>query len=194
MRIAISANGSDLDAEFVPLFGRSPTYVFVDTESLAFEAVPNPATGSAGGAGIQAAQYVASRGVGAVVTGHVGPNAFQVLAAAGVPVFIFTGSTVREAVNAYMAGRLSPASGATGPAHAGLGPMRGRGIGGVGRGRIRAGGYEGSRNAGVPLGVQVASEAERQDDLTELRSEVESLREHLNKLGERLDDLESKCR
>lgn len=135
MKIAVTASGNDLDAEFVPVFGRCPVYVFVDTETLAFEAVPNQAAGAGGGAGIQAAQYVASQGVGAVITGHVGPNAFQVLAAAKVPVLIFSGPTVRAAVEAYKAGRLAPVPAATGPAHAGMGMMRGRGMGRGGMGR-----------------------------------------------------------
>jgi len=53
MRIVVSANGADLDAAASPVFGRCPTYVFVDTETMVFEAVDNPAMNAAGGAGIQ---------------------------------------------------------------------------------------------------------------------------------------------
>ncbi|MGQ9681481.1 MAG: NifB/NifX family molybdenum-iron cluster-binding protein [Anaerolineae bacterium] len=121
MRVAVSANGANLEAPASPVFGRCPVYVFVDTETMAFEAVENPAMSAGGGAGIQAAQLVVERGVQAVLTGNVGPNAFQVLQAAQVQVYPFTGGTVRQAVEALRQGRLQAATSATGTQHAGMG-------------------------------------------------------------------------
>jgi predicted Fe-Mo cluster-binding NifX family protein len=129
MCIVVTSNGNDLDAPASPIFGRCLTYIFVYTETMKFEAVQNPALASGGGAGVQAAQFVVERGAQAVVTGNVGPNAFNVLQAAGVPVYLFEGGTVREAVEAYKAGRLATAGAASGPAHAGMGRGR-RGWGG----------------------------------------------------------------
>ena len=86
MRIVVSAQGENLDAPASPIFGRCPTYIFVDTETMQFEAVPNPAMNQGGGAGIQAAQFVVELGAQAVLTGNLGPNAFNVLAATGIPV------------------------------------------------------------------------------------------------------------
>ena len=127
MKVSVSSNGNDLNAQASPVFGRCPYYIFVDTESMEFEAVANPAISAPGGAGIQAAQFVASQGAKAVLTGKMGPNAFNVLQTAGVQVFTVAGGTVREAVEAYKGGRLSPVSGATVSAHAGMGRGRGRG-------------------------------------------------------------------
>jgi predicted Fe-Mo cluster-binding NifX family protein len=62
------------------------------------ESVDNPAMSAGGGAGIQAAQFVVERGAEAVVSGNVGPNAFAVFESAGVPVYLFGGGSVREAV------------------------------------------------------------------------------------------------
>ncbi len=130
MKIAVSADGTDLDAVASPVFGRCQGYVFVDTESLSFEGVANPALGAAGGAGIQAAQFVVENGVEAVVTGNVGPNAYNVLDAAGVAVYLAGelagGDTVRKVVDAYKAGDLSKVSAASAPAHAGMGRGRRR--------------------------------------------------------------------
>lgn len=113
-------------------------FVIVDTDTMAFQSIANPAASAGGGAGVQAAQEVAGRGVGAVVTGAVGPNAYQVLAAARLPVYTFAGGTVREAVEAFRSGRLNATREATGPAHAGMGMTRGsgggHGAGGGGRG------------------------------------------------------------
>ena len=51
MRIVVTANGADLEAPASPVFGRCPMYVFVDTETMTFEAVENPAINAAGSAG-----------------------------------------------------------------------------------------------------------------------------------------------
>ena len=126
MKIADTANGTDLDAPASPIFGRCPTYILVDTETMQYEAVANPAVAAGGGAGVQAAQFVIERGAQAVVTGNVGPNAFGVFRAGGIPVYLFAGGTVQRAVEAYKGGQLSSASGATVSAHAGMGRGMGR--------------------------------------------------------------------
>ena len=118
-----------LEAPASQIFGRCPMYILVDTETMEFEAIANPAVSAGGGAGIQAAQFVVGRGAQAVVTGNAGPNAFGVFQAAGVPVYLFGGGTVREAIEAYKEGTLSPASGASVSAHTGMGRGRGRGLG-----------------------------------------------------------------
>ena len=109
--IVVTAISADLDAATSPAFGRCPTYVFVDPETMAFEAVENPAAGAPGGAGVQAAQFVVERGAQAVVTGNAGPNALNVLRSANVSVYLFGGGTVRQAVEAYKAGQLSATGG-----------------------------------------------------------------------------------
>jgi len=97
---------------------------------MQFTAKPNASTGAMHGAGIEAAQTVANEGAKAVITGSVGPNAFQVLSQAGIEVITDASGTVREAIQRYKAGQLGrPASGATVPGHAGLGMGRGRGMG-----------------------------------------------------------------
>ncbi len=39
MTIVVTASGADLDAPIHPNFGRCPLYLFVDPETLTFEAV-----------------------------------------------------------------------------------------------------------------------------------------------------------
>lgn len=108
MKIAIPANGTDLDAPAGAVFGRCPTFIFVDPQTLEFEALPNPAQNAPGGAGVQAAQIVVQRGVAAVIAPNLGPNAFRVFDAAGIPAYILAGATVREAIAAFNAGQLKP--------------------------------------------------------------------------------------
>jgi predicted Fe-Mo cluster-binding NifX family protein len=110
MWIYISASANSLDAFVDPRFGRCPYFIIVNLETMRFEAIPNLASGAMGGAGIQAAQIIASRGVKVVITGSIGPNAFQALSAAGIKIITGASGTVREIVEKYKRGELKEAS------------------------------------------------------------------------------------
>jgi predicted Fe-Mo cluster-binding NifX family protein len=195
MKIVISANGADLDAPASPVFGRCPTYIFVDPDladedgSMAFEAVENPAIAASGGAGIQAAQFVVERGAQAVITGNMGPNAFNVLRSANVPIYLFGGGTVRQAVEAYQGGQLSTAGDASAPAHAGMGMGRGMGRGmGQGMGRRAAGPPDwNSPPTSPPAPASVSS---REEEVAELKGMAGQLRKQLAEVMERIERLE----
>ena len=131
MKVAVSSSGRDLESPVDPRFGRCAYFVVVDTETMGFEVVPNASVEIPHGAGIGAAQLVASRGVKAVLTGNVGPNAFSALSAAGVQVVTGTSGIVREVVERFKNGELSTGIGPTVGGHFGSGD---RGIG-QGRGR-----------------------------------------------------------
>ena len=79
MKVAVTANGVDLDAPISTVFGRCPTYILVDTQTMEFEAFENPEKSSLRGTGFQAPEFVAKLGAQAVVTGNIGPNALSVL-------------------------------------------------------------------------------------------------------------------
>ena len=135
MKIAVSATAPYLDADLDPRFGRCQYLLVVDSESMEFEAIENPAMTAPGGAGIQAAQLIVEKGVEAVVTGDCGPNAYQVLSTAGIPVYAGTSGKLRDVVEAFKRGEFSPvARASTGP---GAG-MRG-GMGGGRSGRMGGG-------------------------------------------------------
>jgi predicted Fe-Mo cluster-binding NifX family protein len=153
MKLALSSMGPDLDAEVDPRLGRCQYFLIVDTESMEFEAVENPASMAPGGAGIQAAQLIAEKGAEAVITGNCGPNAFQVLSSAGIPVFVGASGRVRDAVEAYKQGKLSPiAAASTGPG-AGMRGGMGGGRGGMGGGRGGMGGGMGGGRGGMGGGM-----------------------------------------
>ena len=111
MRVVVTASGAGLDGPSIPTFGRCPMFVFVEVESMEFEATANPGVNASGGAGIQAAQFVTDSPVDAVITGRVGPKAMDVLRAAGMPVYLFDGGSVRQAVEAFREGKLPLAQG-----------------------------------------------------------------------------------
>lgn len=129
MKICISASSNSLEAQVDPRFGRCPYFVIVDSETMQFEAIPNVASGSMSGAGIQAAQAIANRGVKIVITGNVGPNAFQALSAAGISVVTGASGTIREVVEKYKKGEFKETGAPTVSGHLGIGGGRGRGMG-----------------------------------------------------------------
>jgi predicted Fe-Mo cluster-binding NifX family protein len=132
VKICVTASGTTLDASVDPRVGRAAYFITVDSETMAFEAVPNTATSAMSGAGIQAAQTIASKGVNVLITGNVGPNAFQALASAGIKIVVGAYGTVGEVIEKYKRGELKGTSAPTVGGHFG----RGRGMG-MGRGRRR---------------------------------------------------------
>lgn len=121
MKIAITSTGADLTAQVDPRFGRCPYFLFVDTDTMQFEAVENPNVAAMGGAGIQSAQLVANKGAEAILTGSCGPNAFQTLQAAGVQVIIGVVGTVQDAIQRFKSGQLQPTAQPNVPSHFGMG-------------------------------------------------------------------------
>ncbi|HOO55785.1 MAG TPA: NifB/NifX family molybdenum-iron cluster-binding protein [bacterium] len=118
MKIAISTMGSELSSEVDARFGRAKAFMIYDTDTDEFEMMDNVQNLNAPqGAGIQSASNVINRGVGAVITGHIGPNAFRTLSAAEIEIYIEAAGTVQEMLEKYKAGELKSASGADRQGH-----------------------------------------------------------------------------
>ena len=125
-----------------PRFGRCAFFTVVSVignEMKQEQIVPNGGMQAMGGAGIQAAQTVANLGGTVVITGNLGPNASASLNQLGISVAISGVVTVKDAVKAYLEGKLQTVSSSTVGAHAGMGMGMGRGMGG-GRGGGMGGG------------------------------------------------------
>ena len=212
MKVAVSAMGTDLDAQVDPRFGRCAGFLLVDTDTMTVEALENPNVMAAGGAGIQSAQMVANKGAEAVLTGNVGPNAFQTLAALGVKIVTGVMGTVREAVERFKRGEFQQqiASQPTVPGHYGMRPAPGAGAGmgrgGMGMGRGMGMGQGMGRGmggaawqqmaqppAGMPQGSPPAQQpppSGAQDDLATLKQMAQQMTEELKRIGERIERLE----
>jgi len=106
MKICITSEGKTLDSKVDPRFGRCQYFIIVETDTLEFEAIQNPNIEAMGGAGIQSAQLVASKKVKAVLTGNVGPNAFQTLSTAGIDIYTGVSGSIKEVIEAYKSGKL----------------------------------------------------------------------------------------
>ncbi|MCR4440848.1 MAG: NifB/NifX family molybdenum-iron cluster-binding protein [Peptococcaceae bacterium] len=110
MKLAVSSKGENPDSPLDERFGRAPFFIVYDLENDTCTCIDNKQNyNSPQGAGIQSAQNVVNAGAGVVITGNVGPKAFQVLKASGVKVCLAEGMTVKEAINMYKQGRLSTA-------------------------------------------------------------------------------------
>lgn len=110
--IAVTSEGPALTDMVDPRFGRAAGFVVVDLASGATSYIDNGGSQAlAQGAGIQAAENVARAGAGVVLSGFVGPKAFQALAAAGIAVVQdVENMTVGQAVERYRQGGFQEAA------------------------------------------------------------------------------------
>jgi len=120
VKIAITSQGDNLEASIDLRFGRCAYFIIIDPGTEKFEAVLNPAADAMGGAGPQAAQIISDKGAVAVITGNVGPNAFQTLKAANIKIYQGASGTVKEALEKYKSGELKELSDSSVPGHFGL--------------------------------------------------------------------------
>jgi predicted Fe-Mo cluster-binding NifX family protein len=215
MKVAVSAMGNDINAQIDPRFGRCQYFIIVDSDTMEFEAIENPNISAMGGAGIQSGQMMAEKGVQAILTGNVGPNAFQTLSAAGIQVITGVTGIVKDAIQRFKSGQLQSVSGATVPTHFGIGgggsgvpgAGMGRGMGmggGMGRGMGMGGGMGrgmgrwGSMGPGMqPMpasqaGFPPQQQMTKEQELQMLKEHAEAMKQQLDQIVNRIKDLEEK--
>lgn len=131
MKIAITATAASLDADIDPRFGRCRYFIIADPDTVEFESLENSNAMAGGGAGIATAQTIAGKDIEAVLTGNCGPNAYQVLSAAGIKVITGVSGKVQDAIQNYKSDKLKASFQPNVPDHFGMGRgMRhGRGMG-----------------------------------------------------------------
>lgn len=101
MKICITSEGENIDSQVDAKFGRCLYLQFLDSETLNGTCEENRLREGQGGVGIQVAQQIVEKKVGAVITGNIGPNAAEVLEAAGIPVYLANAQTVNHAVDDF---------------------------------------------------------------------------------------------
>lgn len=119
MKVCISLSRNSSESTMDPRFGRASYFAIADTETMNFEIIENAAAISGGGAGITSGQLMVDKGVEAVITGNVGPNAMNVLKAGGIEIYKGLPVSLKENLEKFNNGLLERIS-TTVPEHYGL--------------------------------------------------------------------------
>jgi predicted Fe-Mo cluster-binding NifX family protein len=107
MKVGVSATGMDLSARVDDRLGRCPWFLVVDSDSMDFTAIENLHAEEETGAGVAAAKDLIDAQVDAVISGQVGPKAYEVLRALNIEIFLVSGGlTVKEALEELKKGEL----------------------------------------------------------------------------------------
>ena len=87
MKIAISAKGKITDDLIDMKFGRCEHFQIHDTELKAIKILENKGESASGGAGIVAANKLIDENVDVIITGYLGPNAFELIEKAEIKAY-----------------------------------------------------------------------------------------------------------
>lgn len=118
MKIAISTSGNNLDEQLDVRFGRCKYFMIYDTETKTFNIIENEGQKASGGAGIAAAQQLIDEDIDAIITGSLGPNAFEIINKSGIKAYKSDSISIRNAIDKCEKGELEIIT-IAGPAHHG---------------------------------------------------------------------------
>ena len=121
MKICVTSIGNNIDSDVDPRFGRCKYFLIIDTDSMNVNPISNESMMASGGAGIQAAQMVAKTGAKTVITGNIGPNAFQTLKAADIKIITGVNGKIKDVVERFNQGKLEEIDSPSVGSHFGLG-------------------------------------------------------------------------
>jgi len=106
-KILFTSTGKDWSDKLDERFGRAAGFVLYDEEENTLSWSSNEENVNAShGAGTQAAQFAISSGASILITGHVGPKAFDVLNLSDINIFLSSESTLKEVYEAFKEGKL----------------------------------------------------------------------------------------
>jgi hypothetical protein len=135
-----------------------------------------------------------------VLTGNCGPNAYQVLSAAGIQVITGVSGKVEDAVQAYKSGQFRAGSQPNVATHfgEGYGAGTGRGMGGgMGMGRGMGRGMGKGRGMGMGAGMMppvspTPQPTTPEQELEVLKTQSQMLAQQLAEIQRRIEELEKK--
>ena len=119
MKIAISASGKTNEDILDMRFGRCEYFQIHDTESGEVKVVENKGQLTSGGAGIAASQQLINEKVDVIITGNLGPNAFEIIEKSGIKAYKSENISIGTVLNKYNNGELEEIK-ISGPAHHGM--------------------------------------------------------------------------
>jgi len=118
MKVCITSEGETLDDQVDVRFGRCLYFIIVEIEDnipkiLKVISNPNSDIGR-GGAGISSAEIVGNEGVDVIITGNIGPRAFNVLKQLNIEIYQGKGK-IRDVIQRFVKGELPKVESPTGP-------------------------------------------------------------------------------
>ena len=119
MKIAISSKGKITDDSLDPRFGRCEYFQIYDTEVEATKIVKNKGQEASGGAGIAAANQLIDEEVDVIITGSLGPNAFEIIEKAEIKAYKCESISIYAAIEKYSNNELEEIA-IAGKAHNGM--------------------------------------------------------------------------
>lgn len=106
MNIAISSAGQTMDSIVDMRFGRCSYFIICDPAGKETKTVQNKGQWSGGGAGIAAAQQLLDEKIDVILTGNLGPNAYELIQRAGGKAYYCEEITIYEALEKYRNGQM----------------------------------------------------------------------------------------
>ncbi len=153
MKICISSTGKDLNSQIDPRFGRCAYFMIIQTDDMSFDVFENEYKSLGGGAGIQSAGFIHSKGVKTVLTGNCGPNAMNVFSESNIPVVTGQAGVIKDVLEKFKRGELTPSVHPTVNEKAGVTDVSGQGNTiPQGQGRCMGGGGRGMGGGGRGMG------------------------------------------
>ena len=107
MKIGISARGKTLDSLLDERFGRCEYFLIYDTKDKQTSVLENKGQLASGGAGIKAAQQLIDEKVDVIITGHLGPNAYELIDKSGIKAYECKTTTINSVIQRLEKGELT---------------------------------------------------------------------------------------
>lgn len=110
MKIAISSTGQKKESLLDQRFGRCDYFQIYDAKTDGYMVIENKGISAKGGAGIAAASQIIDEDVEIIITGNLGPNAFELLEKAKIKAFRCDTIPIDRAIVMYEKNQLSQIS------------------------------------------------------------------------------------
>lgn len=119
MKIAISCENNKKDSKMDSRFGRCRYFYIHNLDSSEEYHIENEGNSSGGGAGIAAAQQIINEEVDAVISGNIGPNAYDLLKSSDIKMYRGNGDSCEKTIESLKNSELDEIKKA-GPSHLGM--------------------------------------------------------------------------
>jgi predicted Fe-Mo cluster-binding NifX family protein len=112
VKIAFTTAGKGWDAQVDTRFGRAiGFFIFSEESNIEYYISNEQNVNAMGGAGVQSAQNIINLKIDALVTGNMGPRAFQILNSAGIKIYLAEENlTIKQAYEALKKNKLKEIS------------------------------------------------------------------------------------